>query len=113
MEKNTKTMYILAIFIGLFSSGYFFMNAKSDKEKEEAKLSLNFEITYAIIAFGIGIVLNILIIVVPALALTLSIIALPIYLVLWARHAYIDFQAMKSVEAGKTPQFPLNFNLVK
>ena len=109
MEKNTKTMYILAIFIGWISSLIFFVNAKSDKEKEEAKLSLNFEITFAIIAIGVSIVLNILIMVAPALAM----IAGLIFLVLWAGHAYIDFQAIKSVEAGKTPQFPLNFNLFK
>ena len=76
MEKNTKLMYILAIFIGLISSLIFF------------------------IGFILGMV-------------GLGLVAPLVSLAIWLYHAFIDFKAMKAVEEGKTPGFPINFNLVK
>ena len=109
MEKNTKLMYILAIFISFISPLIFFINAKSAEEKEDAKLSLNFEISYTIIMFVVGVVVNIITFIVPTIGMILSLA----YLVIWVWHAFIDYKAMKAVEEGKTPGFPINFNLVK
>ena len=109
MEKNTKLMYILAIFISWISSLIFFLNAKSEEEKAEAKLSLNFEISYAIVMFGVAVIVNIVTMIVPMVGMILSLA----YLVLFLWHAFVDFKAMKAVEEGKTPEFPFNFNLVK
>lgn len=110
MEKNTKLMYILAIFFGLFSPLYYFISgAKSDEEKAEAKLSLNFEISYLIVVIAISIVTNILTFIMPFF----GIISLLISIAIWVWHAYVNFTAMKASEAGQTAKFPINFNLVK
>ena len=109
MEKNTKTMYILAIFISWISSLIFFLNAKSNEEKEEAKLSLNFEISYAIVMIGVAVVVNIVTMIVPMVGMILSLA----YLAFFIWHAFVNYKAMKAVEEGKTPEFPFNFNLIK
>ena len=108
MEKNTKLMYILAIFIGFISSLIFFMNAKSEEEKAEAKLSLNFEISFAIVAFIASFVIGFILGMVG-----LGLVAPLVSLAIWVFHAFVDFKAMKATEEGKTPEFPINFNLVK
>lgn len=109
MEKNTKLMYILAIFITWISSLIFFLNAKSDEEKAEAKLSLNFEISYTIVMIVVGIIVNVITMIVPMVGIILSLA----YLVIFVWHAFVNYKAMKSSEEGKTPEFPFNFNLVK
>ena len=108
MEKNTKLMYILAIFIGLISSLIFFINAKSDEEKEAAKLSLNFEITYFIIVVVAGGIIGFVsgLIGMPTISYAVS-------GALWVWHAFVNYKAMKSAEEGKSAEFPINFNLVK
>ena len=90
MEKNTKLMYILAIFISFISPLIFFINAKLAEEKEDAKLSLNFEISYTIIMFVVGVVVNIITFIVPTIGMILSLA----YLVIWVWHAFIDYKAM-------------------
>jgi uncharacterized Tic20 family protein len=108
MEKNTKLMYILAIFISWISSLIFFLNAKSENEKEEAKLSLNFEISYAIVAAVVYFVIGLIggMIGFPAISFIVGI-------VIWAWHAFVDYKAMKASEEGKKAEFPFNFNLIK
>ena len=108
MEKNTKLMYVLAIFISWISSLIFFLNAQSNEEKEEAKLSLNFEISFTIVAFIASFVIGFILGMVG-----LGLVAPLVSLAIWLYHAFIDFKAMKAVEEGKTPGFPINFNLVK
>ena len=109
MEKNTKLMYILAIFISWISSLIFFLSAKSNEEKEDAKLSLNFEISYAIVIFVVAVIVNVVTMIVPMVGMVLSLA----YLVLFVWHAFVDYKAMKAVEEGRTPEFPFNFNLIK
>ena len=108
MEKNTKLMYVLAIFISWISSLIFFLNAQSNEEKEEAKLSLNFEISYFIIAVVIGGIVGFV-----SGMINLPIISYAVSGAIWVWHAFVNYKAMKSAEEGKSAEFPINFNLVK
>ena len=108
MEKNTKLMYILAIFISWISSLIFFLNAKSEEEKAEAKLSLNFEISYFIISIVIGGVVGFV-----SGMIGLPLISSVVSLAIWIWHAFVNYKAMKSAEERKIAEFPVNFNLVK
>lgn len=111
MEKNTKLMYILAIFLCFISPLYYYISgAKTDEEKAEAKVSLNFEISYAIIVFVVSAVLNVLVMFVSTVFYPVAIL---FSLAAWVWHAYVDFTAMKASDAGEKAKFPINFNLVK
>ena len=100
---NAALIYILAIFIGLFSPlyFYFFKNDCTEFEKENARMSLNVQICIAIL----GAVVYVVTFIIPAL--------FPIIYVVALLNLGVNIIGFMAANKGEYPKFPFTFEFIK